>query len=50
MGEGRAGRIVAKAVADGRRPHWALDCLTPNEYLVHTENMSDNATKKSEMS
>ena len=33
-----------------QRPHWALDCRTPNEYLVHTENMSDTATKKSEMS
>ena len=33
-----------------QRPHWALDCRTPNEYLVHTENMSDRATKNSEMS
>ena len=33
-----------------QRPHGALDCRTPNEYLVHTENMSEPATEKSEMS
>jgi len=33
-----------------QRPHWALDCRTPNEYLIHTENMSDPTSRSSEMS
>ncbi len=33
-----------------QRPHWALDCRTPNEYLVHLESMSDTPAENSEMS
>ncbi|MCY4198725.1 MAG: hypothetical protein OXF31_02710 [Gammaproteobacteria bacterium] len=33
-----------------QRPHWALDCRTPNEYLVHLESISETTAKNSEMS
>ncbi len=33
-----------------RRPHRAPEYRTPNEYLVHTENMSEPTAENSEMS